>query len=390
MAVIRVRGVDIDALNERFTSASGKSPSTASIGRILFGKWGEEEVVVVRTSEFAWEINCHGGEAAVNQILSDLNASPKGTGCVEERREPFGRTTLNPANRPDGLHRAAVNPKNSEAIDAGPRPSLQMVSDTITAELLRCRSRRTAEYLLAQSEGSFGHFLRKMHNCQNVDQAIKLVDSVLQWQDFATHLTTPWKLAIVGQPNAGKSSLLNALIGYERAIVFDQPGTTRDRIEAELIIDGWPMLAIDTAGIRETTDDIEHAGVTAARTSISDCHICLLVVDSSVGWTARDSEIAATISSNTPSAVLLNKSDLTDSSPETLDQDAMKQFQVSATTGAGLDELLEWIPQAINPHVPAVTDPLPVVPAITAALVEFRKSFDLQHLQNLLSEWHAE
>lgn len=348
VAVIRLRSSDLDVLDERFASASGKTPSTAAIGRILFGKWRAEEIVVVRTGDSDWEINCHGGEAAVNQILRDL--------AVPRSRKP------------------------------------QTIADSITAELLRCRSRRTANYLLAQSEGVFESFLRKLSSCRSADQAVGLIEPVLAWQAFATHLVTPWKVAIVGQPNAGKSSLLNALIGYERAIVFDQPGTTRDRIEAELIIDGWPVQAVDTAGIRETTDDVENAGVAAAKTSIADCDLCLLVIDSTIGWTEQDSEIAASIADNIPSALLFNKLDLSESGEDASAAamgSAIKRFHISATSGDGLAELLEWIPKALLPRTPHVAEPLPVVPELTEALVQFKRSHDLQQLHNHLEDWLA-
>lgn len=346
VAVIRLRSTDIDALNERFVSATGISPSTASIGRILFGKWGEEDIVVVRTADDEWEINCHGGDAAVSQIRKDLNPTPEQT--------------------------------------------QQSLHEAITSVLLQCRSRKTANYVLVQLEGTLREFLSQLNTCQTVAEAARRVDQFLAWQSFATHLTQPWKMAIVGQPNAGKSSLLNSLIGYERAIVFDQPGTTRDRIEAELIVDGWPVQAVDTAGIRETSDDIETTGVAAARTLITDCDICLLVVDSFVGWTPQDSEILDAIAADTPSAILLNKSDLVDAVAAPALSDSVPVFHVSATTGRGLAELLEWIPAALMQSIPDLSEALPVLPQLTTALLEFQQSKDLQKLKIAIDEWLAE
>ena len=74
----------------------------------------------------------------------------------------------------------------------------------------------------------------------------------LAWEDFGLHLTRPWNVVLAGRPNVGKSSLINALLGYTRSIVFDQPGTTRDVVTAATAIDGWPIELSDTAGLRES------------------------------------------------------------------------------------------------------------------------------------------
>ncbi len=87
------------------------------------------------------------------------------------------------------------------------------------------------------------------------------LDAVLRWTDLGTHLATPWRVVLAGAPNVGKSSLINALLGYGRAIVFDQPGTTRDVVTADAAIEGWPITLADTAGLHDASDATESAGI---------------------------------------------------------------------------------------------------------------------------------
>lgn len=345
VAVIRAISSDGAIIDRHFLAANGQTASTASIGRVLFGKWGDEELVVVRTAQDKWEINCHGGEAAVHQIQTDLGGQ------------------IIDSTVPD-----------------------QSLSGRITNLILQCRSRRTVEYLLAQREGILADFLDSVTICDNCDDASKLVANCLQWTLFAAHLTVPWNITIAGRPNAGKSSLLNAMIGYQRAIVFDQPGTTRDRIEAELLLDGWPMSVTDTAGIRATNDEIESSGVAASYSSLHSCDLCLLVVDSTCGWSEQDADILNLIPSNIPIAVLLNKTDLSGHSCDDLPNcdRTVSKFLVSATSGQGIEELLKWIPSTLVPEVPILTQPLPVLPELESSLQQFLNDQDLACLQRKL------
>ena len=348
MAVVRVRTRDAAVIDAHFLAANGSTASDVAIGRILFGKWGEEEIVVVRTADNEWEINCHGGEAAVQKIRADLGATP------------------------------------NESVTAD-----SSLTEQITGLLLHSRSRRTAEYLLAQRERVLGQFVESIVCCDDADVAKSVIADCLKWQVFANHLTTPWNVTIAGRPNAGKSSLLNAVIGYERAIVFDQPGTTRDRIEAELLLDGWPMLVSDTAGIRDTTDDIESSGVAASFGSLDSCDLCLLVVDSVSGWSEEDTKILSAVRRESPVAVLLNKTDIASDAAARL-PDADRQttvFRVSATTGHGLENVLKWIPSVLVPDTPPLTQPLPVITEVNSHLKQFCQTHDLTKLKSALGKF---
>ncbi len=105
------------------------------------------------------------------------------------------------------------------------------------------------------------------------------------------HLTKPWQIVIAGPPNVGKSSLLNAFVGYQRAIVFDQPGTTRDVVTAATAIDGWPVQVSDTAGLRSSADPLETAGADSAAQQARAADCLLLVFDASQHWTAGNQQL---------------------------------------------------------------------------------------------------
>ena len=143
--------------------------------------------------------------------------------------------------------------------------------------------------------------------------------------------------AIVGRPNVGKSSLLNALVGYERAIVTDIPGTTRDTVEEKVLCGGVLLRLIDTAGLRETADTVERIGVDRSRRAAEGAQLCLVVLDGSRPLTAED-EAALALAGGAPKALaVVNKADL----PQKWDAAGLPlpAVALSAKTGAGLGDL---------------------------------------------------
>ncbi len=149
--------------------------------------------------------------------------------------------------------------------------------------------------------------------------------------------------AIVGRPNVGKSTLLNALVGYERAIVTDIPGTTRDTVEEKCVLGGVLLRLIDTAGLRDTDDAVEKLGVERTRRAMEEAGLILVVLDLSAPAGREDAELLKLAVSLAPTVAVLNKTDLPCALEWTDELDIAPACPVSAKTGRGLDDLAELI-----------------------------------------------
>ena len=163
------------------------------------------------------------------------------------------------------------------------------------------------------------------------------LESLQETFSFGKILAKGLRLAILGKPNVGKSSLFNRLVSAERAIVTDVPGTTRDVLNETVSVDGVPLCFSDTAGIRETTDRVEIIGVTRAFETLAEADLALVVLDGS-GALDQDDLHALERARRIPHVLVVNKTDL----PQRLDVSALNgssRVAISATTGAGFDEL---------------------------------------------------
>lgn len=153
------------------------------------------------------------------------------------------------------------------------------------------------------------------------------------------------KTAIIGRPNVGKSSLLNRLLREERAIVSEVPGTTRDVIEEQMLIDGVPLVLSDTAGIRETEDFLEKIGVEKSRQILEDAELAIVVLDASMPLTTEDREILEAVQAK-EYVIIINKCDLAiklDLAALTKEFDGGHLVQLSAKTAAGVDDFVLWL-----------------------------------------------
>lgn len=317
VAVVLVEGPQAAvAVASAFYRMDGPWHGEFPLGRIVVGHWGTpggEEVVVCRRLADSIEVHCHGGAAAVEAVVSRLCDR----GCTQVSWQESIRIS-----NPDPIRAAA-----QIALAGAP-------------------TARTASVLLDQFEGALGMAVRHIITAATAgdwNSVCAALDSILRQRRLGLHLTQPWRVVIAGRPNVGKSSLLNVLLGFERAIVYDLPGTTRDVVTANTAIDGWPVLLADTAGLRETQDAIEAAGVERANAAATDADLVLLIDD-----TLEGGEVA--LRPGMPILRVLNKIDLRGP----LSPHDRRRFDacVSATQKEGIGELLSAIGRALVPLPP--------------------------------------
>ena len=336
----------LDAL---FRAANGRLLTQQPLGRIAFGEWGitnPEELVVSRVAPNQLEIHCHGGDAAVQRVLSDLSRA----GC--------------------------------EIVDW---PELwDDENDYLDVECQRvlCQTTtwRTSKFVLNQANGVLRRAFQRLEVMARTDDGSfeADIDSFLRWSDFGRHLSEPWSIVLTGRPNVGKSSLINALLGYERAIVFDEPGTTRDVVTGETAFDGWPVILADTAGIRQTSVELESAGIALAQDRLRIADLRLILLDVSQPLTADDAQILA----EWPDAlVVAHKIDLPNTWSDELPESAIS---VSSTTGEGVETLQREIVKRLVPVVPNWETSIPITQRQVEILRQARGSRGVEERQALI------
>ncbi|MEZ6055855.1 MAG: GTPase [Planctomycetaceae bacterium] len=347
MAVLRLVG-DPQVLDDEtplFVAANGKRVATQSLNRLCFGHWGRtdrEEVLICRVDRRITEIHCHGGSAAISRIFADLQS--RGVTIGESLTLSAGQGGETPSNS----HKDTLR------------------TETLRA-LLTAPTRRTAAYLLT-AEDRIREALQPLFAALQTERpyiprhAVDTLTQALDWSAFGRHLVQPWRIVIAGRPNVGKSTLMNAALGYSRSIVFDQPGTTRDVVTAQSAIDGWPIEFADTAGIRDQVDSIEADGIARSWQQLSHADLRLVLIDISQPPTAVDRSLLAQF----PDALCIaNKADLPSQWDGALPPNAM---EVSSLTGAGIDRLLQQISTALVPRLPEPSTPFPVTDSLHQTL----------------------
>ncbi len=338
----------IRVLDTHFQCLSAVGLRESSADRILYGTWHREQVVVVRTAPATWEIHCHGGTAAVAAIVDQLRQS-----CRLPAQDALADST------------------GTESVP-------ETLDSQIQNALIRTRTLRTAAHVLAQTQGRLRSRLEQLIVEPSPARMSDLLADILQWQEFARHLTEPWRVLILGPPNVGKSSLVNALAGFERAIVSEQAGTTRDLVEVPLILAQWPFVICDSAGVRsETADQIEQAGIAAAVAAVRTCDAWLLVCDGSRQEAPADWLAAVLRGGAVPDAIVKNKCDLSGPFSTRMLPDVPEGcpvIETSALTGQGTRQLSEWLVSYLIPVEPELGAPLPVTQPLREVLRELRTS----------------
>lgn len=352
LAVVRISGKDALRIADAvFFPPSSKSPKpgqaashTIHYGTIRRDDRTVDEVMltVLRaprtfTREDMIEISCHGGILPAKLVLDSLLAAGARLATAGEfTKRAFlnGRIDLAQAEAVADL----IHSRTELALEAANEQLAGKLSRRI--EELRDQMVQTLAHIEAHidfpDEDIAPDTREKL--IQRLERGVAFMDSLLRTATEGRILRQGIRAAIVGRPNAGKSSLLNQLLGHDRAIVSPIPGTTRDTIEETANIRGIPVIFIDTAGLRESQDELEAEGIRRSRQSLARAELVLHVLDSSQPLSAEEAELLKE-ASPAKRIVVLNKSDL----PRQLKVELPESIAVSCATGEGLEKLKDAI-----------------------------------------------
>lgn len=356
IGIIRISGDEsVEIVDRIFSMKNEKKLSDMPTHTIHYGhiKDGDEvidEVMVVLmrapksyTKEDTVEIDCHGGVYVMKRVLETVikyGARPAEPGEFTKRAFLNGRIDLAQAESVIDI----IHAKNEFAL----KSSEQQLSGSLSIEVKTVREKLLHEIAFIESalddpeHISLDGYPETLHGI--VEAAEKEIQKLLAYSDNGKILKEGISTVIIGKPNAGKSSLLNTLVGEERAIVTDIAGTTRDVLEEQINLNGIILNVIDTAGIRETDDVVEKIGVDRAKKYLNEADLVIYVVDTSTQLDENDYEIMDLLKDR-KAIILLNKSDLTPvtdggSIRQHLDK---KMIAVSAKEQTGIEELEETI-----------------------------------------------
>ena len=352
VAIVRMSGPEAEPIGLRLFRSAGTQLWESH--RVLYGhvhdpasgeRVDEALLLLMRaprsfTRETVVELHCHGGLIAVQRVLELVLAAGA------RRAEP-GEFT----------QRAFLNGR------------LDLTQAEAISEMVTARSRRAAQLAMAGLDGGLQQRIGGLRE-RLLDQLAELEARVDFEEDLppldgaavvaeleavraaleqlvaearqGELLRQGLRVAIVGRPNVGKSSLLNLLSQRERAIVTDLPGTTRDLLESELVLGGVPLTLIDTAGIRPTTDRVEALGIGRARQALAAADAVLLLFDLSIGWTAADEQLRQVVPQGAVLLVAGNKADVAGLPVGLVPAGAglAADLHCSALTGAGREALV--------------------------------------------------
>lgn len=361
IGIVRLSGKDSIQIAEKiFSSPKNKSIKDLKTNRVIYGyvndpltgKKIDEVLVTVMRSPYSYtredvvEINCHGGMITLRRTLELVlkqGARLAEPGEFTKRAFINGRIDLSQAEAVLDLIRSKTDESQRIAIE-----QLQGgLSKTITG--LRDRLTELCVHIEAcidfpEDEIETASKQDLLEEMKNIGRELQLL---LKTYSEARFFREGLLTAIVGRPNVGKSSLLNALLKRDRAIVTEIPGTTRDVIEECLNINGLPLRIMDTAGIRDVEDITEREGVKRSIRSIKNADIVIAIFDRSEPFTDEDFEVLEKVK-NKNAIFVLNKCDL----PSAIEQSSLTAFSlrpsafilnISATRGDGLAELKDAI-----------------------------------------------
>jgi tRNA modification GTPase len=367
IGILRLSGADTNAVLERVFRAKNGRPMTAQPPRaMVYGRLLDrqgrviDDVLCVRfpaphsyTGEDCAEIHCHGSPMVLNEGLSALFAA----GARQAEGGEFTRRAFLNGHMDLIQAEAVVDLIDAETAEAARNAVGQLQGalsrgvDEIYDDIMAIVSRF---YAVVDYPDEDIEDVQREEILDTLRRSERRLGNLLATFSRGQLLRTGVPTVILGRPNVGKSSLLNALLGYDRAIVTEVAGTTRDTVEEKVRVGHVLLRLCDTAGIRPTGDTVERIGVERARGAAQRASLVLLVLDGSAPLTPEDEAAIAVAEQVRHVLVVVNKTDL----PRTLDQAALERrfarvIPVSARTGEGIAALTE----AICALYPAFTAP---------------------------------
>ena len=356
IGIIRISGDEAFTVASRiFKKKNGKTIDLSRSHTVQYGYIYDQDemidevlVLVMKsphsyTAEDTVEIDCHGGVLMMKKILETVikyGARPAEPGEFTKRAFLNGRIDLSQAEAVIDV----INAKNEYAL----KSSVSQLSGGMSRRIRALREKIIYEIAFIESalddpehislDGYGEQLMEKLQPM--IGELEKLVNSA----DNGRVMSEGVKTVILGKPNAGKSSLMNVLVGEERAIVTDIAGTTRDTLEEHIRLQGISLNVVDTAGIRDTDDVVEKIGVNKARGAAEDADLIIYVVDASIPLDENDRDIIEMVRGR-KAVVLLNKTDLEQVvSKEQLEQETGHVvIPISAKEETGIEDLEQEI-----------------------------------------------
>jgi tRNA modification GTPase len=358
IGVIRISGPNSAGIAKKAIKFSKKGSflsHTVRHGWVVGNKRHIDEVLVTfmagpnsYTGENVVEVSCHGGTSSIRHVLEIIlscGARLAEKGEFTKRAFLNGKIDLTKAEAVIDLIKAKTR-KASILAASHLKGSLAGKISSIRDELMALLARIEASIDFPDEIGD----VDRRDMAKIIRFALKAVEKLLITSDMGKLIRDGLYIAIVGRPNVGKSSLLNAMVRDERAIVHETPGTTRDTVEESLSIKGVPARIIDTAGIRSARNAVEKAGIMRSKKAIEASDIVLIVIDSSLPLTKEDIKILCSTREHRK-IIVLNKSDKcqrTSSKDVLVHAGNAKTLMVSALRGTGIEQLENAIYKLVN------------------------------------------
>lgn len=353
LAVIRLSGPEAIGIAQRMAQVDSFEPRHATLTRLRAGDEVLDQVLLTcfpaphsLTGEDVVEISCHGSPAIVRRIIdATLEAGATLAGPGEFTLRALGNGKINLAQA------EAIRDLIAAQTDAAVKQAARQLNGELSKTLDPFKDQLVHVIVLLESALEF---VEDDLPAPQVNQIEEILSSVIAGVDRLSQSYSAGRLlqdgasiAITGRPNVGKSSLFNSLVQCERAIVTDVPGTTRDTLSEAIDIGGVPVVLTDTAGLRETSDNVESLGIERTHRAMGDADLVLLVLDGSTQLGPEDRELLKN-TADTRRLVILNKSDLPSFQPLPHCVDGVEAINVSARTGEGLATLHSAILARLN------------------------------------------